>query len=131
MSLEQELARNTEALIALTAALSKTAIFPVIETKTTPANQMIKVTPAETEALKEVELPKPVVSFEPAIMPVTPFVAVNPSSTIEYAQVAAAIVAMFKVDRARTVAALAKFGAAKGPQVKPEDYAALLKELTT
>jgi hypothetical protein len=27
------------------------------------------------------------------------------------------------------VAALAKFGAAKGPQLKPQDYAAFLKEL--
>jgi len=48
---------------------------------------------------------------------------------VDYAQVAKAITDTFKVDRAKTIAALAKFGAAKGPQLKPEDYAAFLKEL--
>jgi hypothetical protein len=49
--------------------------------------------------------------------------------TIDYAQVAKAITDTFKVDRAKTIEALSKFGAAKGPQLKPEDYAAFLKEL--
>jgi len=37
---------------------------------------------------------------------------------------------VFKVDRVKVITALGKFGAAKGPQLKPEDYAAFLKELT-
>jgi hypothetical protein len=132
MSLEQELARNTEAMIALTAALSNT--FPVVKTP------KAKVTPAEIEALKEVEVPKPPVVDT---LPATPVTSATPSSVpaatvvfpaataskIEYAEVAAAIVATFKVDRVKTVAALAKFGAAKGPQLKAEDYVAFLQEL--
>ena len=42
---------------------------------------------------------------------------------------AAAITSTFKVDKAKVIAALAKFGAAKGPQLKVEDYAAFLEEL--
>ena len=127
MSLEQELARNTEAMIALTAALSNT--FPVVKTP------KAKVTPAEIEALKEVEAPKPAAVATPTspaadpIVTSTPTEPSSPSASIEYAEVAAAIVATFKVDRVKTVAALAKFGAAKGPQLKAEDYAAFLAEL--
>jgi hypothetical protein len=43
--------------------------------------------------------------------------------------VAKAITDVFKVDRAKVIEVLAKFGAAKGPQLKPADYAAFLKEL--
>jgi hypothetical protein len=43
--------------------------------------------------------------------------------------VASAITAAFRVDKVKLVAALAKFGAAKGTQLKPEDYAAFLAEV--
>jgi hypothetical protein len=43
--------------------------------------------------------------------------------------VAAAITSTFKIDKAKVIAALGKFGAAKGPQLKAEDYAAFLQEL--
>ena len=117
MSLEQELARNTEAMIALTAALSKTAIFPVIET---------------TTGVKEVETPKPLVATppevltpsEPAATPDTPAV-----TAIEYADVAAAIVATAKKDKLRVIQTLANFGASRGPQLKSKDFEAFLKEL--
>ena len=116
MSLEQELMRNTEALIALTAALSKTAIFPVIETTTTAA------------PVEKVKPPKPsaVVATPPETSPAAP---TSDAPAVEYADVAAAITAVFKTDRARVMQALANFGAAKGPQLKPADYAAFLKEL--
>ena len=161
MSLEQELMRNTEALVALTAALSRS--FPVagsgdsvgmsatVNTKIPKA----KVTPAEIEALKEVEPPKPVEAVVAVTHPAASGVttssgpAVTASSraatataekssasvtsattpTIEYAQVAAAIVATFKVDRTRVIDSLARFGAAKGPQLRPEDYAEFLAML--
>jgi len=50
-------------------------------------------------------------------------------AAIEYAQVAQAIIDTFKVDRAKVVATLGKFGAKKGPELKKEDYAAFLAEL--
>ena len=128
MSLEQELARNTEAMIALTAAITHS--FPVVLTSKV---SKVKITPAEIEALNEVESPKPsavtapevLTPSEPVVTPVTP----DAPAPIEYADVAAAITAVFKVDRVRVVQVLANFGASKGPQLKPEDYAAFLKEL--
>lgn len=134
MSLEQELMRNTEALVALTAALSRS--FPVAgsgDTTGLGAGQhtkipKAKVTPAELEALKEVEPPKPLVAATPPeTSPAAP--TSDAPAAVEYADVAAAITAVFKTDRARVMQALANFGAAKGPQLKPADYAAFLKEL--
>lgn len=118
MSLELELQRCTEALNALTAVLSKTAIFPVVDT---------------APAVAEVAPPKPAATPPAAVIaPAKPEpVTASPSNTIDYAQVAKAITDTFKVDRAKTIAALAKFGAAKGPQLKPEDYAAFLKVLAS
>lgn len=138
MSLEQELARNTAAMVALTAALSHR--FPEVA-PVTPAeisrflagtsasvvhwpSSAPVVTGAEWAALQEKEVPKSA-SSDPAATPVTP----SAPATIEYAQVAKAITDVFKVDRAKVVAALAKFGAAKGPQLKAEDYSAFLVEL--
>jgi hypothetical protein len=119
MSLELELQRCTAALEALTAVLGKTAIFPVIDTAPAPA---------------EVAPPKP--QAAPVVAPASTMSATTPASgtpevtpTIEYAAVAKAITDVFKVDRAKVIEVLAKFGAAKGPQLKPADYAAFLKEL--
>jgi hypothetical protein len=121
MSLEQELARNTEAMIALTAALT--------------FSRRPSDTPQDAaSALKDTPAPKK----PAAVAETTPTATTNfPETTstqattagIEYAQVAKAITDTFKVDRAKPVAALAKFGAANGRQLKPEDYAAFLKEL--
>lgn len=112
MSLEQELQRNTEAMIALTAALTHT--FPVVKTPAAPAE---KVNP-----------PKPAaVAVDTATTP--PTSTIHPTPTIDYTMVAKAITDVFKVDRAKVIAALAKFGAAKGPQLKAEDYEAFLAEL--
>ena len=115
MSLEQELQRNTEAMIALTAALQafdKPAIKTVEvkidnRTKPTPAVVVEKITPVEAT---------------PTTVEATP-------TAVDYTMVAKAITDVFKVDRAKVIAALAKFGAAKGPQLKAEDYEAFLAEL--
>lgn len=63
-----------------------------------------------------------------------PAAAQQPASTaaaepIPYNKVASAITAMVKTDRQRTVDALAKFGAKKGPDLKPEQYADFLAAL--
>jgi hypothetical protein len=50
-------------------------------------------------------------------------------AAIDYAVVSKAITDTFPKDREKVLAALKKFGAAKGPQLKPEDYAAFLAEL--
>ena len=124
MSLELELQRCTAALEALTAVLGKTAIFPVIDT--TPAKA--EVTPPKPQAAPAAT-PAATPSATVTAPAKTGTVTVSPSDVIEYAQVAKAITDVFKVDRAKVIEALAKFGAAKGPQLKAEDYAAFLKEL--
>ena len=135
MSLEQELARNTAAMIALTAALSHRfpEVAPVtiaeIDRLVAPGIPVVHtsapvVTGAEWAALQEKEVPKSA-SSALAATPATP----PAPAAIEYAQVAKAITDVFKVDRAKVVAALALFGAAKGPQLKAGDYAAFLVEL--
>ena len=125
MSLEQALDRNTAAMILLTTALSYK--FP--EVKAVPST----VTQPELDALKA-EAPKAVPVMAPAVVVAQAPVAASPSeatTVVDYSQVATAITDVFKVDRVKVIEALAKFGAAKGPQLKAEDYAAFLKELTT
>jgi len=117
MSLELELQRCTAALEALTAVLGKTAIFPVIDTVGPTKAEVVFPKPAATPPAAVTAPAKPA----PATAP--------PSDAIEYAAVAKAITDVFKVDRAKVIEVLAKFGAAKGPQLKPADYAAFLKEL--
>ena len=51
------------------------------------------------------------------------------ATTITYDQVAKAITEGVKADRAKVVAALTKFGAKKGPDLKPEQWAEFLAEL--
>ena len=122
MSLELELQRCTAALetlsAALTAVLGKTAIFSVIDTTRTKA----EVAPPKPQAA-----PVAPASTTSATTPASGTPEVTP--TIEYAAVAKAITDVFKVDRAKVIEVLAKFGAAKGPQLRPKDYAAFLKEL--
>jgi hypothetical protein len=128
MSLEQELARNTEALIALATALNfrdfgngQTAIVTHVVAPTV-------ITPEEIAALKEATSPKPVA--EAATPPTTTASETSATSlTIDYSTVADAIIKVFRADRAKVVETLAKYGAAKGSQLKPEDYAAFLKDL--
>ena len=142
MSLEQELVRNTEALIALTAALGKGTPVDVITTKVVKAKAEVKEAeaPKPVAAVVAVTPPEVSVSSAPVATAASPVatapLTTSPASvtnattpTIEYAQVAAAIVATFKVDRVKVIDALSRFGAAKGPQLRPEDYAEFLAML--
>lgn len=114
MSLEQELQRNTEAMLALTAALLGFD-KPAIKTPAAPA--------------EKVNSPKPAaVAVDTTGSPETTSTQAT-TAGIDYTMVAKAITDVFKVDRAKVIAALAKFGAAKGPQLKAEDYEAFLAEL--
>ena len=121
MSLEQALERNTEMMADLIRALE--GFQPVAAPQEVP--QIPKLRPkADTPSTSE---EKAFGSSVTATLGTTS----TPATTagIEYAQVAAAITSTFKIDRAKVVAALGKFGAAKGPQLKVEDYAAFLEEL--
>jgi len=109
-------------MIIMTRALNMVAL---------PVAMGVKLTKVVMDEGEEAEVPKPVeatINFSAlAVTPDTPPATV--SSTIEYAEVAAAIVATFKTDRVKTIDALARFNATKGPQLKPENYAAFLKVL--
>ena len=120
MSLEQALERNTEMMADLIRALE--GFQPVAAPQETPPVPKLRPK-ADTPPTSE-EKPSTATTA-------TPETTSTPATTagIEYAQVAAAITSTFKIDRAKVVAALAKFGAAKGPQLKVEDYAAFLQEL--
>ena len=126
MSLEDKIGELTAAVNALTALLA----HPVPTLRAFVPD----VTHNPVQAKAEVAPPKPAATPPAAVTepaksePVT--ASPSPSNVIDYAQVAKAITDTFKVDRVKTIEALAKFGAAKGPQLKVEDYAAFLKELT-
>ena len=120
MSLEQDMRDLKNALQELTATLKA---FP--PASAAPKAFVPDVTHNPEQAKAEVAPPKSELTSAPAAGTTAP----STTAGIDYAQVAKAITDTFKVDRAKTIAALAKFGAAKGPQLKPEDYAAFLKEL--
>jgi hypothetical protein len=129
MSLEQALERNTEMMADLIRALEG---FQPVAAAPQEAPPIPKLRP-------KAEAPEP--SAKPEV-PTTTITATAPTTlgaptptettkAIDYAQEAAAITSTFKVDKAKVIAALAKFGAAKGPQLKVEDYAAFLEELAS
>ena len=120
MSLEQALERNTEMMADLIRALE--GFQPAAAPQEAPPVPKLRPK-ADTPPTSE-EKPSTATTA-------TPETTSTPATTagIEYAQVAAAITSTFKIDRAKVVAALGKFGAAKGPQLKVEDYAAFLQEL--
>jgi len=138
MSLEQDMRDLKNALQELTATLKA---FPPAFKKPETVSAIVNWdapdyggygkdirTPEKEKA--EVAPPKPTTTPEIIPMVSTTTTPAGSSNTIDYAQVAKAITDTFKVDRAKVITALAKFGAAKGPQLKPENYAAFLKELT-
>jgi hypothetical protein len=139
MSLEDKIGELTAAVNALTAALAHPA--PTLSGRTDTLSGR-----TDTLSEKEVAPPKsPPTASETSASPTAKEKATASTTngtisdsgtkdatlTIDYAQVAKAITDTFKVDRAKTIAALGKFGAAKGPQLKPEDYAMFLKVLTS
>lgn len=96
------------------------------------------------DQVKEPKAPKPVKAEAPvaptptatATATATPPAAPVPSapvvespSEIDYAQVSAAITKLALTDKPKVVAALAKFGAKRGPELKAEQYADFLAAL--
>lgn len=142
MSLEDKIGELTAAVNALNTILNKSMAIaegaqPWVSEVIPGPEQAKPFVPDVThypEAKAEVAPPKPAATATPpaTVTTATPETTSTPATTggIDYAQVAKAITDTFKVDRAKTIEALAKFGAAKGPQLKPEDYAAFLKVLT-
>lgn len=130
MSLEDRIGELTAAVNALAAVLAYSAAPATL----TGAKPFVPDVTHYPEAKAEVAPPKPAATATPpaTVTTATPETTSTPVTIggIDYAQVAKAITDTFKVDRAKTIEALAKFGAAKGPQLKPEDYAAFLRELT-
>ena len=126
MSLEQALADNTAAIRELIAAMRPAApatVTAVVQAITAPAADTSKIVLTDPD-----EKAAPEVAYTlPALQPRE--VVVEAPAAIEYAQVAQAIIDSFKVDRTKVIAALGKFGAKKGPELKVGDYAAFLAEL--
>ena len=152
MSLEDKIGELTAAVNALTAALAHP--FPTLKgakpwvSEGTLGPEQAKafvpdVTHNPVQAKAEVARPKPQpTASETSTSPTatgkptakeksTDVGSTAPSNVIDYAQVAKAITDTFKVDRAKTIETLAMFGAAKGPQLKVEDYAMFLEVLTS
>ncbi len=131
MSLETELAKNTAAVAAMTEALITLRI--ILETPAAPV-AVAEPDVYQMAAKKIMDEPLPVIKevVEPVVEVPKPTTPTDVgTATISYAEVAAAIVSTFKADRNKTVATLAQFGAKKGPELKPEDYAAFLSVLTS
>lgn len=64
-----------------------------------------------------------------AAQPPASTAAAEPAAPVTYAQVAAAITNGVKASREKTIDTLAKFGARKGPELKPEQYGPFLAAL--
>ena len=116
MGIEQTIQGLTDAVKALTAALGAAQQAPAKVAGPKPA-----ATPTASATATSTPTPPAPAAPEPA--------AASPSDEVSYVTVAKAITDTFQKDKATVIAALAKFGAAKGPQLKAEDYAAFLKEL--
>ena len=126
MSLEQALADNTAAIRELIAAMRPAApatVTAVVQTVTAPAADTSKIVLIEPDEKAAPEVPYTLPALQPREA------VVEAPAAIEYAQVAQAIIDSFKVDRTKVIATLGKFGAKKGPELKPADYAAFLAEL--
>ena len=124
MSLEDTIRGLTDAVNALNATLQSARVdvpAPVAEVPPAPKSRP-KADKAEAPPTPKPEEPTTTHSPESSSEATVP-------SEVTYDMVAKAITDTFTKDRAKVLAALAKFGAAKGPQLKPADYAAFLAEL--
>jgi hypothetical protein len=139
MSLEQVLADHATAIRELTAFLrqnAKTAPAPwtggdtITATAGLPTLTLTAAQPP-VSIVEETEHAAPEVAYTlPALQPREAVAVAEPEvAVIEYAQISKAITTAFVKDRGAVVAALAKFGAKKGPELKVSDYAAFLAEL--
>lgn len=124
MSLEDTIRGLTEAVNALNATLQSARI---------PEPTFVTEVVYPKEKAPKAEAPKPLTKPEEPITTQSPAPSSDEPamvpSEVTYDMVAKAITDTFPKDRAKVLAALAKFGAAKGPQLKPADYPAFLAEL--
>lgn len=139
MSIELAISENTAAikeLIGVWAKLLKqgktvneqvaagertTVTAGIVELEVATPPKSSKAAPTPTATATATQTPA-------ATAPVAP-AAASPSEAISYDVVSKAITEMVKADRPRAIAALTKFGVAKGPQLKVEQYADFLAEL--
>ncbi len=134
MSLEQALANNTAAIRELIAVMRPAApvTAPVMTYHVESTKDNVSTIVARIDGLPVLVKPDEKaapddVTWHRTLQPRE--AVVDAPAAIEYAQVAQAIIDSFKVDRTKVIAALGKFGAKKGPELKPADYAAFLAEL--
>lgn len=139
MSLEDTIKGLTDAVNALNATLQNARVAvpePDAEVPSTPKGKAPKAAKAEAPITTGASTASSDSSAASEIGPTTATTG-SPETTstqattvgISYDMVAKAITDTWTKDRAKVLAALAKFGAAKGPQLKPADYSAFLAEL--
>jgi hypothetical protein len=135
MSLETAIAANTTAIQQLIAVWSKLAeqtsqvsaalAEPIaLPTTESPQNRGYAAIETVEEPIALPTTESPHNRGSAAIEPV-----VDTPTDIEYNTVSLAITTAVGVDRKKVVATLASFGASKGTELAPEDYAAFLEAL--
>lgn len=128
MSLEDTIKGLTDAVNALNATLQSARVAvpePDAEVPPTSKGKAPKAAKAEAQATATSEIgPTTATTGSPETTSTQ-----AATAGIDYDMVAKAITDTWTKDRAKVLAALAKFGAAKGPQLKPADYPAFLAEL--
>jgi len=122
MSLEDTIRGLTEAVEALNETLraNREALLSIPTPTPEKAVPIPKLRPKAEAAAPTAKPEAPTTTASPAV---------SSDAAIDYAVVSKAITDTFPKDREKVLSALKKFGAAKGPQLKPEDYAAFLAEL--
>lgn len=128
MSLEDTIKGLTDAVNALNATLQSARVAvpePDAEVPSTPKGKAPKAAKAEAQATATSEIGPTTATTGSSETTSTQAT----TAGIDYDMVAKAITDTWTKDRAKVLAALAKFGAAKGPQLKPADYPAFLAEL--
>jgi len=128
MSLEDTIKGLTDAVNALNATLQSARVAvpePDAEVPSAPKGKAPKAAKAEAQATATSEIGPTTATTGSSETTSTQAT----TAGIDYDMVAKAITDTWTKDRAKVLAALAKFGAAKGPQLKPADYPAFLAEL--
>lgn len=142
MSLEQAIAENTAAVRELVGVWAKLVaqgkninaqVASGEATAVTAGDMTIPVVKVEApKSSKAVATPAATVTATPAPAATAPAepVAESPSEVVDYAEVSKAIsAAAVAKGKAEVVAVLTAFGAKRGPDLKPEQYADFLKAL--
>lgn len=125
MSLEQAISDNTAAIYELISTLTNQAKQVTLDLKAPkydalPTGTVTLTGFSPVQDFKELleSLPEPPAELIP-----------DPVFVPTYDDVSAAIKAVFRTNRDLVISVLAKYGAKKGPELKPEDYAAFLGDL--